>query len=73
MVKCEKCGSVNTLEIALFGGEFLSACAEVQRRKMLPKFSPVVARACTDCGAVFGLYLKNPEKLAPFAGYNGNG
>lgn len=73
MTKCEKCGSANTLEVALFGGQFLSACPEVQRKKMLPKFSPVTAWACTDCGAVFGLHLLNPEKLAPFAGYNGNG
>lgn len=73
MVRCEKCGSANTVEICFKicyqAGNDFAAVPVAQKKKVFPKNSSVGAVACTDCGAIFELRLEEPEKLRPFAGY----
>lgn len=69
-MRCEKCGSAATVEIVFATSGGLVAVPKVQRRKLLPKYSYMTAYACTDCGAVFGLRLNEPEKFKPFVDYS---
>ena len=69
-MRCEKCGSAATVEIVFATSGGLVAVPKVQCRKLLPKYSYMTAYACTDCGAVFGLRLNEPEKFKPFVDYS---
>lgn len=73
-MRCEKCGSAATTEIVFSTTGTTGALAvvpKVQRRKIFPKYSYMTGWACTDCGAVFGLKLNEPEKFKPFVDYSG--
>lgn len=72
-MRCPKCNGASTLEIILkdSGNYPVIAVPEVQRKKLLAKYSHIKAKACVSCGNIFDLTLEEPEKLAPFAGYNG--
>ena len=66
VVKCEKCGSENTVEGKLstgMGGVFFTG---THPKKPLPfpgSWVPLTAWACKDCGAVFGIRLEDPKSV----------
>lgn len=66
MQRCPKCDSGETLNIRFMGHDGVVAYAEVQQKKILPKYSKIRARACAKCGYIFNFTLINPENLAQF-------
>lgn len=75
MTRCPQCGSAQTVKVAFDdrGRDKVIVLPRVQEHKLFPKYSKMYAYACTDCGRIFDFTLENPENLAPFAGYDGNG
>lgn len=73
-MRCPQCNSAETLDIGLISlrGDGIAAIPEAHRKKVFPTYTRVKAKACVSCGHIFDLSLEKPEKLAPFAGYNGS-
>ena len=60
--KCEKCGCCNLKE-GFIGGYAGSTGFYRKGSKTILSTLTVDATACKDCGAIFNLKLRNPEKL----------
>lgn len=75
MTRCPQCGSAQTVKVAFDdrGRDKVIVLPRAQEHKLFPKYSKMYAYACTACGRIFDFTLENPENLAPFTGYDGNG
>ena len=65
-MKCEKCGSENTVEGKLSTGLGGLVFTTAKSQKALPftgNYSVLTAWGCRDCGAVFGIRMENPKAI----------
>ena len=65
-MRCEKCGSENTLEGKLstgMGGLFFAVDRPQKAVPFPGNYYPMTAWACKDCGAIFDIRLENPKSL----------
>ena len=61
--KCLKCDGINIVEGKLVGYNGVIFIPEGAKSIFNKKYSAVTALACTDCGHIFDLKLKNPDKV----------
>lgn len=66
-MKCEKCGSENTVVGKLSTGTGGLVFTTENSQKKLPftkDYSVLCASGCIDCGCIFDLKMLNPENIS---------
>lgn len=61
-MKCEKCGSANTIEGKLstgMDGLVFTTDTSQQKLPFTKNYSALIAKGCKDCGAIFDIRMEN--------------
>lgn len=65
-MKCEKCCSENVFEGKLstgMGGMIFTTEQSQRKVPFTQNYSPITAKGCKNCGAIFDIRMVSPEKI----------